>query len=822
MNERPLILIVDDEPFNVDYLEQELADLDYDTISAFNGQEALAQVAAHAPDMVLLDVMMPLLDGFGVLARLKADKQWRDIPVVVISANNDMGSVVRGIEMGAEDYLPKPFDPVLLQARMSAGLERKRLRDQEVEYLRQVEQLTDAAGALENNTFTPESLTAVAARADALGNLARVFQRMARQVYEREQRLQRQLAQLRLDIAEQRQAAAETVALYLPMDRRHALASGHMLPDQAQGTVLMADIAGFTPLTEALARELGFQRGAEELTRHLNRVFGALVDQVHHCGGSVLNFSGDAITCWFDGNYESGIMNDEEEVSSDLHNSSLIIHNSSLRAGACGLAMQAAMHAFATVVTPAGTTVSFGLKVAVVSGTVRRFLVGDPAIQQIEALAGHTLDELARCERQAARGEVVVGAAVAADLDQHLVVAAWRGDEYSERCCAVVTGLRQPVDAAPWPALPAGGLVDEQVRPWLLPPVYERVQNGQSAFLAELRPAAALFLSFRGINYDHDPDACQKLDQFVRWVQATLARFDGFLLQLTMGDKGSYLYGVFGAPVAHDDDAARAVAAALMLQAPPANLDFIHAVKIGLAYGQMRAGAYGGAGHRTYGVLGDKTNLAARLMQAATDGILCDEALYRQAQTRWRFVPLPAISVKGKADPVAVYRPTGANRPLAPAIDALPAEQQLTLKVASVIGRLFTLDLLHAVYPVAADRAALGEQLSLLTQAGLIEPYPAAPAYAFIDTVVHQAAYNLMLFAQRRQLHRAVAEWIERVEAADLSPHYALLAHHWGQAEDTARTVYYLERAGEQARRQGAYEEALGYFNQSLARDSEE
>ena len=111
MENKPLILIVDDEPFNVDYLEQELEDLEYDTISAGNGQEALEQVAAHAPDMILLDIMMPVMDGFGALERLKANKQWRDIPVVVISAMSDMDSVTRGIEMGAEDYLPKPFDP---------------------------------------------------------------------------------------------------------------------------------------------------------------------------------------------------------------------------------------------------------------------------------------------------------------------------------------------------------------------------------------------------------------------------------------------------------------------------------------------------------------------------------------------------------------------------------------------------------------------------------------------------------------------------------------------------------------------------------------
>lgn len=130
MNNRPKILIVDDEPFNVDYLEQELADLNYDTVSASNGQEALDRVQAESPDLVLLDIMMPVMDGFAVLARMKADSKLRDIPVIIISAMNDLQSVVKGIEQGAEDYLPKPFEPVLLHARISSSLEKKRLRDE--------------------------------------------------------------------------------------------------------------------------------------------------------------------------------------------------------------------------------------------------------------------------------------------------------------------------------------------------------------------------------------------------------------------------------------------------------------------------------------------------------------------------------------------------------------------------------------------------------------------------------------------------------------------------------------------------------------------
>ena len=206
MHTPPKILIVDDEPFNVDYLEQELDERGYQTVSAMNGQAALEQVTAENPDLVLLDIMMPILDGFQVLARLKENPNTRDVPVIIISAMSDMGSVVKGIKQGAEDYLPKPFDETLLHARISASLVKKKYRDQEIEYLKNVERLTDAAVAVENAAFDAGTLAQVTARPDALGNLARVFERMAREVRAREEKLQQQVMELKIEIDQTKQA----------------------------------------------------------------------------------------------------------------------------------------------------------------------------------------------------------------------------------------------------------------------------------------------------------------------------------------------------------------------------------------------------------------------------------------------------------------------------------------------------------------------------------------------------------------------------------------------------------------------------------------
>ncbi len=200
------LLIVDDNEMNRDTLSRHVERQGHTVGVAEDGRQALEMVKTQSFDLVLLDVMMPEMDGYQVLQCLKSDEAWRDIPVIMISALDEIESVVRCIEMGAEDYLPKPFDPVLLRARIGACLEKKRLRDQEVEYLRNVACVTAAAAAVEAGEFEPESLADVARRPDNLGQLARVFQRMAREVYAREQRLKQQVQELRIELSQTRQA----------------------------------------------------------------------------------------------------------------------------------------------------------------------------------------------------------------------------------------------------------------------------------------------------------------------------------------------------------------------------------------------------------------------------------------------------------------------------------------------------------------------------------------------------------------------------------------------------------------------------------------
>lgn len=125
------ILVVDDTADTRELLCRRLAREGFQIAEAENGRSALGRIAADKFDLILLDMMMPDISGYEVLTRLKADVALRDIPVIVISALDQIDSVVRCIEAGAEDYLSKPFDPVLLRARIGASLEKKRLRDRE-------------------------------------------------------------------------------------------------------------------------------------------------------------------------------------------------------------------------------------------------------------------------------------------------------------------------------------------------------------------------------------------------------------------------------------------------------------------------------------------------------------------------------------------------------------------------------------------------------------------------------------------------------------------------------------------------------------------
>ena len=161
--EGPRILVVDDNDDNRYTLTLYLDLEGYSKVeTAQDGEEAIARLEVDAFDLVLLDVMMPKVDGYQVLTWIKGQARLRDLPVIMISALNEMSSVVRCIELGAVDYLPKPFNPTLLKARLGATLEKKRLRDEIDEHLARLEEELNAARKLQMS-MVPQSFPAPSA-----------------------------------------------------------------------------------------------------------------------------------------------------------------------------------------------------------------------------------------------------------------------------------------------------------------------------------------------------------------------------------------------------------------------------------------------------------------------------------------------------------------------------------------------------------------------------------------------------------------------------------------------------------------------------------
>src|SRR3990172_9673422 len=152
------ILVVDDNPVNRRLLVGALQAQGYHVRSAEDGSQALAllrSAKSEAFDIVLLHVLMPVMDGYQTLAEIKRDVDLAHLPVIMISALDEIDSVIRCVEMGATDYLPKPYNPALLRARIGTSLERKRLRDKEKLYLRGLERELEIGREIQSSFLPP-------------------------------------------------------------------------------------------------------------------------------------------------------------------------------------------------------------------------------------------------------------------------------------------------------------------------------------------------------------------------------------------------------------------------------------------------------------------------------------------------------------------------------------------------------------------------------------------------------------------------------------------------------------------------------------------
>lgn len=479
----------------------------------------------------------------------------------------------------------------------------------------------------------------------------------------------------------------------MPQDRRTALAQGEEIAARRWGVVLFADITGFTPLTDRLVAQYGRRAGADTLVRLLNQVYPPLIAMVEKWGGSVIGFSGDALTCWFAAVGDNGSRAPEAGRQQTARRSVM-----------AAAEMQTAMGEIVRGIMSDLDVARLAIRITITSGDVARILVGDPALYVLDALAGAPLDRIAQGDHLAKRNEIILDEptwhALQPDADETAVVP-WQVDD-SGRRFAVWNGQSQWNLAALSPgagAFPA--LSEELTSSWILPPLRAAVNEGAEEFLAELRPAVALFVRFGGIDFSL-PRAPEQLQMYIRWAQEVVDRYDGALIQVTTGDKGAYFYAVFGAPVAHDDDVERALLAAADLLDPPEACSFISSTQVGIGHGLLRVGTYGGPTRRTYGAQGDPVNTAARLMSAAENReILTTATVAEVVRERGRTPNLPlAVEsagprvLKGRQDATECFRVTRVD------VHSAPGQRQHF--GATLFGRM------HELRAIAARLASVG------------------------------------------------------------------------------------------------------------------
>ena len=894
----------------------------------------------------------------------------------------------------------------------------------------------------------------------------------------------------------------ETLTSYVPalIARRLAANPAPITAPTAErfpAAVLFADVIGFTALTERLAQR--GPEGVEELTGVLKDYFEPLVALIYEHGGDVAKFAGDALLAIW-----------PAEAAG--------LPTVTGWAAQCGLAIQQRLHHYRA---SDGSLLS--LRVGVAAGEVVAMHIGSMYKRWEFVLAGLPLVQVNHAEHYAQPGQVVLSPEAWALVHNYCI------GYPAENGGARLESFSSPLPLRPLPQPQPPPEAEPALRLYIPGAILTRLTAGLSGWIAELRRVTVIFVNLPDWNQNTPLDQAQAV---MYGLQEAVYHYEGSINKLNVDDKGITLVAALGLPpLAHENDAVRGVQVAMRIKETLDKLGWRSG--IGVVTGPTFCGAVGSKVRREYTMLGDVVNLAARLMQAAPGSILCETATYQAAQSEIEFEVLPAITVKGKTEPVQIYRPLAqkrtalragshaemvgriaerkllaellqalhrggrgntliiegeagigksrlvddlrrqaeamrmtvlfgagdaversttyyawrrvisqlfdleiltdpasrrrhvldlleeepellrlapllsdlkmdldipdneitaqmspqvradnrrdlllrllqsstsrspkiviledahwldsaswelallvqqrvrpllfvlATRPLsdprprgehaqilsAPDTVCLPLEAlsqedslalvarrlgvssvpepvaalirekaqgnpffseelahalrdtglirvvdgkcviapeagdlrsvnlpdtvqgvitsridrlrpppQLALKVASVIGREFALRTLHDIYPIETDRPHLPEYLAELRHLDLTPldvPEP-EPIYVFKHTITQEVAYNLMLFSQRRELHRAVAEWYEQVEAQDLSKYYPLLAHHWRKAVDAqhvepdlvSKAIGYFEKAGEQAMRHYANQEAIGFFTEALA-----
>jgi class 3 adenylate cyclase/tetratricopeptide (TPR) repeat protein len=422
-----------------------------------------------------------------------------------------------------------------------------------------------------------------------------------------------------------------------------------------RAALLLADLSGFSGLAEKLAQR--GPRGAEDLKDVLNSVFGRLVDLVEVHGGQVLRFPGDAALALWPA--------DERDVSSAPR-----------RAVACALAAQQALDNVATT-----DTVHLHLRVGIGLGQVWAASVGGVAGRWELLVTGEPLTQAVQSLTAANPGEVAVSAAVWEQIAQHAKASRLADGRF------LVESVVAPPPAPSPDAISLEAGAGPLLRAYVPRSVQARLDAGQTDWLAEFRRISVLFIRLGTLD-SFPGDALVQLQRTVVAVQTAVYRYGGSINQLLADDKGTIVVCGWGLALhAHADDEVRAVRAALDLRRDLTDIGV--GSSYGVATGEVFTGLRGNRRRCEFAMIGDVVNVAARLMQAANEEIFCDSATFEGAAKRIEFETLEPVRVKGRQQPVPVYRPI----------------QLLASGPSEIVGRV-------------EERRALRERLETLVTAG--------------------------------------------------------------------------------------------------------
>lgn len=425
--------------------------------------------------------------------------------------------------------------------------------------------------------------------------------------------------------------------------------------EQMPAVALFADISGFTPIAERLSQR--GPQGVEELSRLLNTYFGQLINLINDYGGDIVKFAGDAVLAVW-----PMALGEEERTA--------------LQAVQCALTAQRLLQGF-----EAGEE-TLSLRMGVGAGEVVLQHLGGEYGRWHVLVAGDVVAQVAEVERQAEPGQVILSTELWELVREACEVrptaqGAWRLEAVREP---------QPPQALVRPALTNEAFAGMQA--YVPGAIRTRLAAGQTGWLAELRRVTVIFLHLPTLNHH---TALTQAQNIVRTLQRAIYRYEGSMDKISVDEKGVSLIAVLGwPPLAHEDDAVRGVQVARAMQAELRKLGLPGAV--GVATGRAFCGTIGNDQRREYTMIGDVVNLAARLMQAADGEVLCENFTQQGAQRAFEFETLPVISVKGRAEPVAVFRPTA---------EILRARTWVVGEQAPMVGR-------------TAERMTMAERLQLL------------------------------------------------------------------------------------------------------------